>query len=206
VNLKNFLNYKEKCPICKSNLTIVFHSQRKQILYQEDGIFKVFFPLSHLSFKTKYKACYCINEEDNSIYIDFYNNKKILTEIPVEYLKSFRLFDKNLKDYQVYKCCKSCVGYSYISNHFLIDYINSSIGDLEINNEIFTFSHFTENNSYFYKIFNYPIKNLSYVFYGKCKNSSEELYQYSDTLQIPLLNFSSKEKIIERINKLIIFS
>jgi len=196
MNLKDFLNYREICPTCGAELKTVFHSKRKQIIRQEDGVFKVFFPLSQLSFKSTYKACYCINENNNSIYIDFYKENTPLTQVSLEWLKTFKQFDFNLKSYQVYKTCEACINYSYSSNLFYIDYKNCSIGSLDIFKEAFTF---TKNNN-FYKLYNDYHKQSSYILYG-----NNEFY--SGFLDIPfLLEFSTTEKMVEKISKLIIFS
>ena len=195
MKLKDFLNYREICPICGLELKIFFHSKRKQIVRQKDGIFKVFFPLSHLSFKTKYNACYCINENDNSIYIDFYKEEDPLTQISLEWLKDFKQFNSNLKSYQIYKTCESCIKYSYSSNLFYIDFKNCSIGNLDLFKESFTFN----KNNNFYKLYNDYHKQLSCILYG-------DTDFYSGCLNIPLIEFSTTEKMIEKINKLIIFS
>jgi hypothetical protein len=197
MNLKTFLSYRDRCPICNLKLLTAFHSKRRQIIEEDNNILRIFYSLPSLSFKIKYKVCYSINIEDNSIYVDFYN-KKLLTKISIELLKDFRNFDNNLKLYRFYKYCDNCETYSYSSNSFAIDYKNCSIGDLKINEEIFSLYH---NNKLKYRLYNNYEKEVSSILYGEFAPN-----WYTKILQVPLLKFSTQDKMIEKINKLIVFS
>ena len=120
--------------------------------------------------------------------------------------------------YMIYKKCYKCKNYNYSSNDFLLDLSKKTIGDLTIDEEYFSFMH--DDGYNYFKLNNFYKSNRSFVEFGKfvekksatIKNIGEHTIHYYDNsilsyqlIGTELIKFTTKEKIIDRLNKLMCF-
>jgi hypothetical protein len=230
MNLREFLNYRNNCPLCSSELKIYFHSDKKQkIRFEEDKFIATFILDPALNNKKRSKPPinidYIMGLDDNSLLIDFVSKDKcLINPIPLSIVKRFQNLNINLGNYMIYKKCPKCKNYHYFSNEFNLNLSKKTIGDkknigdLIIENEYF--SMMCENGYKYFKLDNFYRLNKSFVEYGKfidkkiatIKNISLETIHYYDNrvlsyqiISTELIKFTTKDKTLDRLNKLICF-
>ena len=194
MNIKQFLEYKDNCPICSEQLKTAFFYRKKQLIKKEDNNLLVFFDLNSLKrLKGKFKVCFCINTNDNSFFVDFYddNLNKIENGAPSFLIKRLKDMLNNMSENRIYKYC-ACDNYMYSSNHFKIDLNSNKINDLNVNFESF---HIIANKEYF--LCNKYDENKSYIYSDK---------SLKNVIKTSILKFSNKKDMADKLNKIIIFS
>ena len=217
MNLSEFLNYKTTCPLCESDLNIVFHSQKKQSIRLEDKRLLIKFPLDALKKgQVDYKVGYSFGLEDNSWYIEFYNkvNARFDNEAPSYLIDRFKELNKNLAEYHFYRSCP-CACYYYRSNPFKLEFKSSNIGELEVHAEYIGVSqmldeHKEKSFKNFVLINDYLAGKSSFVL----EKSASPLNVRYDHVHVPnesytqtsLIKFTNKEETMERLKKLLVFS
>lgn len=220
MSLKKFLEYRNDCPVCAApNLSTFFVSKKKQEHIIGEDTYTVKTPLYSSNHRRHYDVGYVFNLHDDTFWIDFYSkyDVKIEEAVPKFLTKKFRDYDDNIKFYKFYKVCLNCKKYNYISNSFSLNLKDSRIFPfLEVFSEYFGLSQKMEEGYKLIRVLNcYPTNKTCINFcYGvttdRLKIGNNQYFSLSDlsfnTLTIPLLNFSSEDKMIERINKLVVFS
>lgn len=195
MNIREFLKHKNSCPICNEDLKTAFFYRKKQIIKKHDSIISVFFDLNSLRRigDKKFKVCFSINMDDNSFVVDFYdeNLNKIENESPSFLIKRLKDMLNNMSENRIYKYC-SCDNYMYSSNLFKIDLNNHNINDLFVSFESF---HIKSNKEYF--LCNKYDENKSYVYTDK---------SLKNVIKTGIIKFSNEKDMIEKLNKIILFS
>lgn len=213
MNLKEFINYRFKCPLCDSPLAMSFHSKKWQNMKYEGDRMNIMFRMDKMNRSRKpYKIIYSFALNDNSFYIDFLSKEEqpFENEAPKHLMVRFRELDKNLKSYRFYKDCASCGCYMYSSNRFNLDFKKAVVHDLYIQDEYFGLSTPTTNGYRVFKLTNNYALNQSTLIYGTevsdvWKRSDSNCHDM-DMLRLSLLKFSSKDEMIDRLKKLLVFS
>jgi hypothetical protein len=226
MNLKEFIAYRDTCPMCDTKLTLCFHSKKQQKVKYDGDIISFDFRMDSLQkrSKTSNKVTFVIDQQNNTWFVNFsYTNSllsgdnKIQNFISFEMMKRFKDMNNHLSPYIFYKYCNKCECYNYRSNMFFLSFKNCSFGDLEIRSEYFGISvpletgykNFRLSNSYYEdralsKSRLVCSKDLSNIW---AKSNSS--YSANNYLELPLINFSnssSKEDIVNRLERLILFS
>ena len=196
MNVKNILDYRTNCPICNKNLKIAFFHKKKQTIKYDNERIVIFFDLNSLKRSVKkYKVAYSIDMNDNSFYIDFYDEyyNKIEHQAPKFLIKRFKDMLNNNFNGQIYKYCQED-HYNYSSNKFIIDLKRKNIDTLKVYFEYFKLLNNDCKNEY--ELYNFYENNESYI-YGKNKE------KYISKTSI--IKFSNKQDMLNRINKLVLF-
>lgn len=224
MNLKEFIAYQTKCPICGDKLSTFFHSEKQQSFkYEEDRMVVIFRMDGLKKHQINYKVGYSFGLEDNSWQIEFYNQDSIRFEkdSPFHLMDKFKELNKNLGLYKFYRMCTApkCHRYNYCTNHFKLNYKTNFIenlgGSLRVQMEYVGMTYPIESGYKVFKLLNDYVSSRSTLVYGKHKDETiarddwgmhNPPIDHLDILQTPLIKFSSKEETMERISKLIIFT
>lgn len=173
--MRNFLNFKKKCPFCSSKLSvnIPFPYFDKFLLEKKH------LTVGNVSYDLNFSIELLSNKVKAKTTIEFLKISKYLT---------FKPFCFELQ-------CENCLRYAYQSNEVYFDYQNKKIDDVFVQNEIYTYIDdestltFVKNNS----------NNLDMIFFND-KTSSNQIYVQSLNIKDSILKFESKAlKIFKRI-------
>jgi len=215
MNLTEFVEYREQCPICDSKLHFIFHSKKWQSMrYEDDRLLVIFRMDSIKKHQQDYKVGYSFGMKDNSWYVEFFSKdqKRFEEESPEHLRNRFKELDKNLKYYRFYKYCTSCCRYNYSSNTFMLNQKTGHIDNLCLGNEYFGLSLPLEDGRYrICKLNNDYILNMSSISFSKEKSNvwarADSSTNEMSFIQIPsLIKFTTHDETIARINKLMVFS
>ena len=214
MNLQKFINYRKNCPLCDSDLATGFHSRRRQIIKFEDDKITATFTMDPINrFKKTYQVVYSFNKLDNSFCVDFINQDGNCyeKEVPLFLLDMFRNFNSNLKRYRFFRECTFCMKYEYYSNHFFLPTNDSVYPLLSVNEEHLILSKAVGNNHRFFKLVNNLEDNKSQLLVIKDHIKNITMHDWSswamaDHMKLPLIPFVSKNKTLERLDNLLIFS
>jgi len=215
MNLRDFLVYRNMCPLCDNTLSMTFNSRKQQKHRYEDGrlLISLFIPSIDKNQKSYYVG-YSFGLDDNSFFIEFYRkNSKKIEYIPVSLLKRFVSFNANTGMYKIYKFCNHCKSYQYSSNYFKINLTEPlKLPDLTISSESFDLStHITDGYDGYrlFKLVNNYITNKSILNFGteryKDDIKTSVYIPNFNTIETSLIKFVSKSETIARINKLLTF-
>src|SRR5579864_8427822 len=218
MNLQEFINFRQLCPICDSSLVTGFHSNRKQLVKCEDNRATFIFDLNSLDIiKKPHKVAYSFGLLDSSFQVEFYTKDDIhYHNHSPDFLRSrFLDLHKNLEkvsDFKFFRGCTSCRQYAYSSNFFHINLKLGSYDPLQIWSESVGFAHsLGEEGFRIIQLVNMLKENRSILCLWKNTGGYAHLdagYLCSGgtTLNLPLIPFVSKEETFARLNKLIIFT
>ena len=214
MNLKEFLDYRRACPICNNNLTVSFHSNRRQLIRLENNKMVVIFRLEPLRRKhIVYQIGYCFDIESQSFSIEFYTQDHIRFEkdVPLFLLDRFRELDKNLKSYRIHKNCMMCRRYHYSSGKLIFDYKNCLVSGMEIELERIGLSQLTTNGYRIYRLDSFPKDSETHLNCWVSDHEEEAIINYgcpwyAQKFSLPLIPFVSKEETTERLKTLLTFS
>jgi hypothetical protein len=224
MKLREFLSYRNNCPICYSDeLKILLHSTRKQTVKIEDNKLIVKYNLLPLNqYETKYIVSYSFELDDNSFSIDFYDNNNIVPKkyVPLHLIHRFIKLSDTLDFYLFLRMCKGCNQYYYASQLFRMNYVKCYIDELVISEECFRLGYKLPNNMLrSFRVTNSPVKNITSVEYSQIDMDEHipKLSPYSyhfpqavhgdkrREITLNLIELSNPENFIERLNKLIVF-
>src|SRR5271154_171658 len=218
MNLQEFINYHEFCPLCETKLITCFHSTRRQLMQYKDNRITITMALESLKRHQKsYKVSYCFGLTDQSLRIEFsdvWDNDRFYKEVP-EFLRTrFLNLHNNLKTFKFFRECSHCKCYRYDSNYFGIDLRHATFSPLTVGTETIGLSHPLPEGYRIYFLHNtyVGINKTSLTFYKGDFASEAEIrsrsysYNKSDRLDLPLIPFTSKEETIKRLNNLLIFT
>lgn len=203
VNLQEFINYRKTCPVCGSNLSLHFHSLRKQkIRYENDRVIAIF-EIDSFQYtsekRTEYQAIYSLSLFDNTFYIDFkLPHDKYIDSIPISIINKFKKFNNNLRDYKFIKKCNGLCGYGYCSDNINLN-LKTQLFNVNLNTEDFDLTHTKDNKTTRLKLINNYSVNVSAIYYG------EKQFNNIDVLITKLIPFVSVEETTNRLEKLLIF-
>lgn len=216
MNLQEFINYRELCPICDSPIKFSFHSRKKQRKILEDNRHVIMFELRGLKKNQKNIFFgYSINSETNDFFIDFYSSDKnrLTDQVNMSLIERFKEYYSNAGSFRASLECNSCFRYSLISEPIEIDFESKQILPIEISTEYFGLvtNEKDEHHNYgVYRLTNYFKANESKLVYFKCDNVyGAELYQipYGESyIELPLIKFVSYKETTNRVSKLLTFS
>lgn len=217
MNLSDFINYRKICPVCDKSLRLIFVSKKRQIFRNSpDNICFLFRMEPSKKGQKIYKVAYNINPNTGSFYVDFYNNKphELLEEsVPLSVIKRYLEFNKNLGKYQFYKFCAHCQCYEYDSQYFILNHKSGYLDDLEIYRETITLNKPINDGYHILRICNvYPSKQ-TFIYSARTPDKmpiwSLNNFDSPDPVVTSLINInfsSKKEDILNKINKLLLFS
>lgn len=215
MNLRQFLEYKTHCPICKTQLVTSFHSIKKQVVRYEDDRLLVLFRLDALGKKQiDYKVGYSFGLDDHSWYVEFYTRDSVRFEkdSPDFLRERFKELNKNLGSYIFHRHCAKCYCYNYSTKSFDLSFKTGKIPEIEICLEYFGLGQHINDGYKIYKLLNDYEGNKSTLIYLR---TNDPFWARSDCgatpsnmnmIQLSLIKFASKEETILRINKLLVFS
>lgn len=215
MNLREFLDYRKTCPLCGNDLSIIFHSQKKQTIRIEDGRLLIVFRLDALKKKQiDYKVGYSFGYNDNSCYVEFYtkDNKRFDNDIPDFLIKRFKELDRNLVSYKFYRHCSKCCCYNYCSSGFHLYFKEARTNNLMVSTEYFGMNLKLGIDDYkVYKLYNNYLESKSTLMVEKCHSlllarDDWGLHPGSGIIDTSLIRFTTKEETIDRIQKLLVFS
>ena len=218
MSLRKFLEYRVKRPLCNNPLSLFLSSKKQQKHIYEKNSLIIKFPMYNTNHSHYYDVAYSFNLDSNSFWIDFYtkDNIKMEESLPIFLFKKFKGLDANIKIYKFYNVCEKCDRYNYCSNNFSLNLTQGKIDcDIILSSEYLGLS---QKSGEYYKLFriinSFNVSN-SIIEYGRGKSFESLLMNgawidCSDItytmLKLPLINFSTEEEIINRLNKLILFS
>lgn len=215
MNLQEFIAYREKCPICENKLITNLHSQKRQTIRFEDNRLLVVFRLDALKkHQIDYKVGYSFSLEDNSWYVEFFNqdDKRFETDSPLFLRDRFKELDKNLGGYKFYRHCTWCKRYNYSTNTFYLNYKTGMVDKMCMNMEYVGLSTPVDKGYKIYRLLNDYMSSKTTLMYGKQRNEESTKYDFSvgvkflDILETPVIKFTSAQETVDRLGKLIIFS
>ena len=131
--------------------------------------------------------------------------------INLNLINKYKSYNDNKGKCIIYRVCDHCDDYNYRSNYFEIDLKSANIGQLKVD-ESFYLSNKKEKHTTIYELNNSD--NMSNVFYYNVNNDRIVKNKYqsflnsynSGSMKFSLIDFVSKEKTINRLEKAIIFS
>jgi hypothetical protein len=212
MNLLEFLNYRNNCLSCNAQLTLSFHSEKKQKHIYYNNRLIIQFNLNSITRGEKdYKIGYNIDLTTNDFCIEFYDQSGLELfedKIPFYLLERYKSLDVNHSPYKIYKHCKACNKYNYSSNHINLNYDTCNLGELLINVEAGTFYKPTEDGYKAYHLINRYYENESWLESFKIKGS---YVGHSNTdsslIKTELINFgNSSNDMINKLSTLLTFS
>jgi hypothetical protein len=218
MNLQEFLDYRRTCPLCGNDLSITFHSLRKQTIRIEEGRLLIVFRLDAIKKKQiDYKVGYSFGYNDNSCYVEFYtkDDKRFDNDAPMFLINRFKELDKNLLSYKFYRHCARCCCYNYCSNGFHLYFKEATTGDLRIDSEYIGMHVKLGADDYkIYKLFNSYMESRSTLSVGKSNSilvarddwGMHPSMWSTENIETSLIKFVNKEETIDRIQKLLVFS
>ncbi len=223
MNLQEFIDYRQSCPMCNNTLSTGFVSKRRQNIRYEDHSMTVYFPLDGLNNNQKdYKVSYSFGMKDQSLRVEFYTEQgeKYYNISHMFLIDRFRQLHSNLKLYKFYRGCTSCRQYSYGSQNFDINLSTSTYGDLKVWAEELTVTQQDQLGGQSHR--NYKLTNIygedkSYLYFWKSTWQNFDLNYLppstSSCLTLPIvpldLVFEAKEfkdKMLEKLSTIITFS
>lgn len=232
MTLKEFLNYRTRCPLCDNGLNTKFHSERQQVIRYEDDRINFHVNMDGMTKKDNdYKVAYSFGMNDNSFKLEIYKKSDppygnlFDRSVPIDVLKKFRRLNQNLSlsprspsqepapaEYKIYRYCKSCNKYRYSSAHFKL-FLESATYEIPfVATEYFGMYQKVKDTYKVYRLFNYYSAGLSTIQFGRFSHEWIVDLQVGspperlDKMELPLIEFVSAEETMKRLNTLIIFS
>lgn len=200
MNLKQFLEYRTHCPYCSKELISAFCSKSRPII-SNGNTFTTSIKLRSLKRGQKtYEAKLSI--QDKKFVVEFERTgESLYDKIPLFVLDRFKDFIHNSRC-TIFKHCK-CENYTYHSNYFHLDLKSPTLQDLSVNQEYFSalrlnkqtvcnISSFPKENRTTLQLYKYPIE--------------ENNISGPRQIDLPFIKFMNQTKMIERLNKLLVFS
>lgn len=205
MNIQEFLNTKEKCPICNGALSIAFISGRKQRLRFQDEKLTIIFVMKKLAnHQQDYEVGYAFDLKNNTFNIEFYTEWDTYKYIPLHLIVKFQDFNKNLGAGRFTRRCTTCYKYKMDSTSFNLNFKNLNF-DFNILDESFELVQTTMNGFKNYYLINNYTTNNSELYYQPSDSPGINIYR-SQKLKLPLIQFISEEETAKRLEKIITFS
>jgi hypothetical protein len=130
-------------------------------------------------------------------------------EVPITILNAFKNFNANVGCLAIRKECLSCKNYIYNSTQAVLNFKNSKIENISIDNEVLCLIKPVNNIYKSFLIHNHFCDNYCNVYIDLVNKDFgiKESYIAKNPIKIPIIDMSqSKEIILNRLDKLILFS
>jgi len=224
MNLREFIKYKDKCPICGKDLHLIFHSNKKQKINfinddQGDRLVATIEMVDYskttqspyIKKNNTYTVEYNILFDENKFFINFYkhafwNKVKYNKPIPDKVITSFNNLTRNQGPIKLFKYCSTDMhnhtfnGGLNFHNYY---YISSSLTLLDQGNYNGIFNELIINNEIFH-IYKDDIKKNYHIENDYLINKSSIM---GINEQLPLINFNQPIEDLKRyIDMLYTFS
>lgn len=217
MDLQQFINYRETCPLCQHKLAIDFrpNSRKKHRTRHVDNKLQFIFELDSLKKGSRdHEAAYCFDPQDSSFCVEFYTKKqeRYLNLSPHFLMVRFRQLHSNFTDFFFHRNCYNCRRYQYNSEAFHIKLKEKYITDLSIHSERIGLIHPVGDEYRVYKITNDYSTNTTRFSVDKVSQKvgvdvvSAPRFVADPTIELPFIPFTSEEKMISRLNNLLIFT
>ena len=219
-SIKEFLAHRETCPICSHKLTTVLNSKSSAFNRVEDGRYLCFRRLKDLYSKApSYWVAYAFGPDD-SFDIEFYDNCiDKLDSINLNLVKKFWYLHNNLSvsifRYKLIRYCNSCGAYNYQSTDFDFDFRTSKVKPFVVGKEFIGLYKKTNDSKYkIYKLVNNLGNSISTINYITTKDNPNfnkhnlitSWYFRGGIIDVPYIEFTDKESMIDKLDLLITFS
>lgn len=213
MNLLSFMKHRQICPICQSNsMDLKLGISRQAYRYENDNVIFTRSMRSITRNAAHYDIEYVIDKRTNDFVIDFYvYGKKVERSVSITTLDRFKDLNKNVGKLYLNRECTNCNRYSYSSNYFDFDLKRCNVGDLNIEKEFFGLTKQVGSLFRIFRMFNYHTDNQCHI---SCFMSNSKLtscifsdYNVGQALRfiLPVIKFTTENKIIDRLNKLLTF-
>ena len=225
-SLNDFLLYREKCPCCSNPL--IFETLSLNQVYAQDSYDYSNNTVSINDQFTEWKMSrrsktwnfrYVINKNDNTFSIEFLSaTGEPVDQISIDTAKNFlhthcvytdlKNNERKLKPKMKFqKSCLFCQRYFYYS--YPVFDCKKSLYSLEIT-EVIDLQKVHEVSSNYYRVaINYP-QDCTYIFFDKKKflQIEENNFNFSQNIKLPAIDidFSSPEKVLKKVEMLLLFS
>jgi hypothetical protein len=213
MNLKQFMERGQVCPICSSNSMDLLSGFTCASPYRYENNNLIFTrEMRALNKNNKhYKVEYCIDKITSEFTIEFILNDKRLNYVPLSVLKRFKELDKNIRPYIFSRKCTNCKRYQYWSDLMVLNYKTCNLGDFNINFEYYGVYKKIESKYRIFKIDNDYINKKCII---HCIDSEDlylaEFLNFPNdrplTFNISPIKFTTEHEITERLNKLLVFT
>ena len=218
MNLREFIDFRKFCPICESQLTTSFHSHRKQtIRIQGNQLIAIFKVDSLPKSSTVFKAGYAFDFNVNNFAIEFWDKTDIhcYDSVSKFYMDRFLELHNNLRVFRFHRDCTYCNQYCYNSTSLKFDFRNGTYSNLNLANECITMSQPIEDGYRIYYLVNISntdfgpdpcAKLFTYKSSFKRTNLKLDMPAESMTVELPHVNITSADAIMNRFSNLLVFA
>lgn len=218
MNPKEFINHRKNCPICEYALITNLISSKSSLVEEIDGHFFSYFTFNDkgiLKFSSKRYGAFVFNREDLFFQVEFYETEKIgYDKVPFNWIKMFLEYHSHLGLFHFKRECIGCRRYSYESEQFPLNLKECSIPPLAIFKEqIYLTCPLPErNNVRVYVMDSFPFHNETKLYIYEVSSVDELLRSSIISSEIPctrsdlpLIPFSTPEKMTQKLNDLLIY-
>ncbi len=218
MNIKEFINQREKCPICDTALITQFISSRKQkIKFIENRLVAIFVMKEMRVNQPDYEVGYSFDMDGNTFQVEFYNEWDQSNQVGIHMLDKFKEFHKNLGQCKFHRRCSSCNRYTMTSTHFHLDFKKQRLdGPLPfaVAYESFGLTIPVEDGFNVVMLSNFELPGLVKKSSIRWFRSESEdgarldyvLPQRYSSVDVDYIPFVSKEETSKRLSKLILFA
>lgn len=213
MNLQEFINLRQNCPMCETSLVSRFIMDRHQPLKMENGRLVAIKTMKSLkNYQHDYKIGYSFGLTDNTFQIEFYTEWDTSICVPLHLIDKFKEFHHNMHDnFYFARQCVFCNKYESYSNEIILNLKNLTFGNLSLKFEIFMFATRLDDSWRVMELQNNYAEQKSYLALGKPTSMTTESSigirngVSGKWSELPLIPFVSKEETKERLQNLICF-
>lgn len=221
-NLRKFLDYNSKCPLCSGALNFRFISNNtKEIRFVDDGMEVELdinaFPAPKQ--KNKFKVNLRINYDDNNFLINFIEfNATFLNYVSLSKIDDCKNFIDKV-GVQLYRVCNICNNYSYVSENLTFDFLNKTIRPFGVRTEQLKMRRENNETVKLYELTNhYGLETSALLFntYPQIDPTDlrAKMREFTGTtitsqvpaISMPLIKITDSESLMDRLDMLITFS
>jgi hypothetical protein len=216
MNLQEFINLREKCPICDTALITRIDANRKQkTRIENDRHVSVMIMRGMGVNNPDYEVGYTFGYNDYSLGIEFYNEWNVSNYHTLHMMKIFKEFHNNIQrgtaDFSFLRTCGFCFKYEMRTFRIDLNLEDASYSSISPSVESFIFTIPTEDEFKFIRLDNHIKWNESDLSWWRSSNKEYRIgwsdqNNYSRQLALPYIPFISKEETEKRLSTLIIFS
>lgn len=220
MNFKEFIHKNLNCPCCGNKLHLKLSTSRDYKLRYENDLIVFSTTMKSLSSNgSNIGIDLKVSPEDGSFYIDFYDRslKLMNNYIPFSFMKSFKEFESNQKNWVFDRRCGMCYQYSYSSTPFKLDYKTGTLTEMYISSEnICYYKKVDEENTRVFKIQYESKSEITTIKYKETKTKDlENMYpftgmhlEYENKIICPykLDVFNPSDVNIDKLETLLTFS
>ncbi len=224
-NLETFVKYRNRCPVCDSELGLCFIFKSKSTMKEIEGkiVCGVEIAGNQMSKKSfRYTAKFNIDPQTNDFHVDFYDKNgqlydRLFLSVKERYDEFVRRHQDNLR---FYKECLSCRKYNYSSKKIVIDHQSRKLSGFEVGQEYFCLGRLVgepkeksfQNDYQVFKLLNHYDRDTATIMTGKTSkfeydrmgglNVAESMLAgfVETNSAINLSNIDSMDKLMDKLN------